>query len=95
MSNRLVLGPSLMPWPVGVRRAFPFVMTGLGLLALAAPLVIGLWLAWVWDDKRAAGRWAPMLGLALVVGVALIAGRRYRRRVVRSLRDGARTIDFG
>ena len=70
-------------------------MTGLGLLALAAPLVIGLWLAWVWDDKRAAGRWAPMLGLALVVGVALIAGRRYRRRVVRSLRDGARTIDFG
>lgn len=88
-----VFGPSLMPWPQGVQRAFPIAIGAIAAGAVAAPA------AAVLSVRALARSRVPIpvgLGAAvLAVGGASVAGRLARRRFIRGLRDGARTIDPG
>lgn len=88
-----IVGPSLMPWPSKVERAFPFVMAGIGAGLVLAPVAAGALGARV---IRGAGPGVRTLALgAAGVTGAVVAGRQARRRFVRKLRDGARELDPG
>lgn len=86
-----IAGPSLMPWPERVRRAFPVVLVGLGVAGMTAPVLMTS------AAKRALRGGGPgLLGVGAAGTVsAVIAGRAVRRRFVRRLRDGARGLDAG
>lgn len=88
-------GPSLMPWPSPLRRAFPWVMGGMAAASLAAPAITPVALRVV-TRKRGTRAAAMTVGVGVVsVAAATAAGRIYRRRTVRTLRDRARVIDPG
>lgn len=88
-----IFGPSLMPWPTNVQRAFPVVVGAVAAGAVAAPI------AGVLAVRTLARSRVPIpVGVGAAVAVAAgasVAGRLTRRRFVRRLRDAARTIDAG
>ena len=88
-----IFGPSLMPWPRNIQRAFPVAMATIAGGVVAAPIIGVL-------GVRALARSRVPIPVGLGAGVAAvgavsIAGRIARRRFIRNLRDGARVIDPG
>ena len=88
-----LFGPSLMPWPDNVQRAFPVAIGAIGLGVAALPIAATAVAAGVVRGRGPSAR-ALALGAAGTV-VAVTAGRIVRRRFVRTLRDGARELDPG
>lgn len=85
-----VFGPSLMPWPDKVERAFPIAIAGIGIGLVAAPAAVAI--------RVLRGAPPSLRSVALGaagVGALVVGGRLARRRFVRSLRDGARELDPG
>lgn len=82
-----------MPWPVGVRRAFPIVVGTVGVCLLAAPLSTA---AVTTRTLRGEGPRLRTFAMGAVgIGATVVAGRIARRRFVRKIRDGARQLDPG
>jgi len=87
-----------MQWPAPVRRSFPWVLSGLGVGAVAVPLVGVASLRGVVSIARTKGPLAAGLtagGAASALIGATVALRAVRRSKVRQLRDAARKIDDG
>lgn len=88
-------GPSLMPWPDRVRRGFPYLLAGLAGAAVAVPTGTALALRSIARARGPRTAGVVVSGGAVAITTATLAGRIYRRRTVRSLRDKARVIDPG
>lgn len=88
-----VVGPSLMDWPNRIRTAFPLVLGGIAVGAVALPTLT------VRTAIRATRGGGPSLtsvaGATVSVGGAIAVGRFARRRFIRKTRDAARMIDPG
>lgn len=86
-------GPSLMPWPDTVERAFPIAVGVIGLSIGTAPVAATAVATRVvrGDGSRLRTLVIGAAGLA----AATLAARAARRRFVRTLRDGARELDPG
>ncbi len=88
-----IFGPTLMPWPEKVERAFPLAIGAVGLGLITAPFATT---SLAMRVVRGRGPRARSLAVgAAGVSTALLAGRVARRRFVRKLRDGARELDPG
>lgn len=88
-----VFGPSLMPWPDNVHKAFPIAIGVIGLSVVSAPLA-----ATAVATRVVRGDGPRVRTLAIGAAGALaatVAARTARRRFVRKLRDGARQLDPG
>ena len=86
-------GPSLMPWPDNIRKAFPIAIGAIGLSVVSAPLVATAVAARVVRGDGPRMR-TLAIGAAGVLATAA-AARTARRRFVRKMRDGARELDPG
>ncbi len=92
-------GPSLMPWPARMRRAFPWALTGLGATALALPVLpvaaaVSVTRSAQADVSASVRAQRASVALALVAG-GVIAGRVLSRRSANRMRDIRRRIDPG
>jgi uncharacterized membrane protein len=88
-----IFGPTLMPWPDKVERAFPLVVGAIGMGVAVAP-----WLTAVSAARAVRGDGPRLRSIAIGAAgasAAVLAGRMARRRLVRKLRDGARDVDPG
>ena len=86
-------GPSLMPWPDNIRKAFPIAIGAIGLSVVSAPLVATAVAARVVRGDGPRMR-TLAIGAAGVLATTA-AARTARRRFVRKMRDGARELDPG
>ena len=88
-----VFGPSLMPWPDNLRKAFPIAIGAIGLSVVSAPLVATAVAARVVRGDGPRMR-TLAIGAAGVLATTA-AARTARRRFVSKMRDGARELDPG
>lgn len=84
--------PTLVPWPVKVRTAFPFAVGGLAGVAVALPVALGSALALAAMGRGRLPIKSVAGGLGLV-GVALVAGVVGRGQVKRKLTPQGRDLD--
>ncbi|MGA0208448.1 MAG: alpha/beta-hydrolase family protein [Candidatus Nanopelagicales bacterium] len=88
-----IFGPTLMPWPDKVERAFPIVIGATCVVLAAVPVMTA-----VVTTNVVRGNGPRLRSIAIgvaAVGSAAAVGRSARRRFVRKLRDGARELDPG